>query len=330
MSAQPRTQVATALPPTDPVAGARGAIISARALSKWYGEVIGLNTLELDVHPGITGIVGPNGSGKSTFFKLVAGLIRPSVGTVTVLGEDPWANPPLMGRLGLCPDYDNLPGDQTGRALLRLVGGLRGMKGAPLAARIESVARIVNMAPHLDRRMGGYSKGMRQRMKIAGAMLHEPELLLLDEPLSGTDPLGRRELIDLVHTLHREHGHNVVVSSHVLHEIERLTSKVAVVYKGRAVATGDIHEIRSLIDAHPHNIVVESDQLEELARRFVGMGCVVSVQYGEGRKELVVQVSRPDEFFNAMPAIVGELGADVRKMHSLDDDLESVFRYLVR
>ena len=309
---------------------APGAIISARALSKWYGEVIGLNSFELDVLPGITGLVGPNGSGKSTLFKLVSGLIRPSVGTVTVLGQDPWANPPLMARIGLCPDYDNLPGEQTGRALLRFVGGLRGMTGPRLSARIEEVARIVNMAPHMDRRMGGYSKGMRQRMKIAASMLHEPELLLLDEPLSGTDPLGRRELIDLVHALHKEHGHNVVVSSHVLHEIERLTSKVAVVYKGRAVATGDIHEIRDLIDRHPHNIIVESDRLEELARRFVGMPTVVSVQYGEGRRSLVVQVSKPDEFFNAMPSIVGELGADMHKMQSLDDDLESVFRYLVR
>ncbi len=305
-------------------------VLWARELSKWYGEIIGLNMLDLDVFPGITGIVGPNGSGKSTLFKLVSGLIRPSVGTVSVLGEDPWANPPLMARLGMCPDYDNLSDEMTGRASLRLVGGLHGINGPRLGPRIDEVARIVGMAKHIDRRIGGYSKGMRQRMKIAGAMLHEPELLLLDEPLSGTDPLGRKELIDIVHALHRDLGHNVIVSSHVLHEIERLTSQVAVIYKGRAVATGDIHEIRGLIDKHPHNIIVESDKLEELAKRFVGMGEVVSVQYGEGRRHLVLQVSRPDEFFNAMPGIVGELGCNVQKMYSLDDDLESVFRYLVR
>lgn len=305
------------------------AIIVAKNLSKWYGEVIGVNTLELDVRPGITGMVGPNGAGKSTFFKLVSGLIRPSVGTISVLGEVPWGNPPLMARIGLCPDYDNLSDEQTARSFLRFVGGLHGMKGTALASRIDEVGRIVGMADHMDRRIGGYSKGMRQRMKIAGAMLHDPELLLLDEPLSGTDPLGRREIIELVHALHDDHGHHVIVSSHVLHEVERLTSNVAVIYKGRAVATGDIQEIRDLIDQHPHRIIVESDGLEELARRFLGMDGVVSVWFAPDRSHVVLQVTKPDEFFSSMPDLVGELGSNVRKMYSLDDSLESVFRYLV-
>ena len=307
---------------TDPV-------ITAVSLTKWYGEVIGLNTLQLEVHPGVTGMVGPNGSGKSTLFKLVSGLIRPSVGTISVLGENPWVNTPLMARIGLCPDYDNLSDEQTARAFLAFVGGLHGMKGPALVDRIDEVAKIVGMTEHIDRRIGGYSKGMRQRVKIAGAMIHGPELLLLDEPLSGTDPLGRREIIDLVHQLHNEHGHNVVVSSHVLHEIERLTSQVAVLYKGRAVATGDIQEIRNLIDKHPHNIIVEADGLEELVQRFVKMPSVVSLEYAEDRSHVVVQVSRPDEFFDSLPDLVGELGCDVRRMYSLDDNLESVFRYLV-
>jgi ABC-2 type transport system ATP-binding protein len=170
---------------------------------------------------------------------------------------------------------------------------------------------------------------MRQRTKIAGAMLHEPELLLLDEPLSGTDPLGRREIIALVQSLHSEHGHNVIVSSHVLHEIERLTPQVAVLYKGRAIATGNVQEIRDLIDKHPHNILLESDRLDELAERLVGMACVVSLQFNADRTGLTVQVTRPEEFFAAMPGLVEAVGCRVRRMLSLDDDLESVFRYLV-
>jgi ABC-2 type transport system ATP-binding protein len=304
-------------------------VISAKTLSKWYGEVIGLNTLELDVFPGITGIVGPNGSGKSTLFKLVSGLIRPSVGTITVLGQNPWGNTKLMSRIGLCPDFDNLSDEQTATQYLELVGGLHGMKTTKLDARIKEVAEIVGMTEHMGRKIGGFSKGMRQRMKIAGAMLHKPELLLLDEPLSGTDPLGRREIIKLVHMLHDEHGHNVVVSSHVLHEIERLTHQVAVIYKGRAVATGDIQEIRNLIDKHPHNIIVESDMIEELAKHFVEMEFVVSMQFKSDKNGVVVQVSKPDEFFNAMPDLIEELGCNVTKMYSLDDNLESVFRYLV-
>jgi len=306
-----------------------GPVIEARTLSKWYGEVIGLNTLELQVFPGITGMVGPNGAGKSTFFKLVSGLIKPSVGTIRVLGEDPWGNPPLMARIGLCPDYDNLSDEQTARAFLRLVGGLHGMKGTALANRVDEVAAIVGMTAHIDRRIGGFSKGMRQRMKIAGAMVHDPELLLLDEPLSGTDPLGRKEIIDLVHSLYKEYGHHVIVSSHVLHEVERLTSEVAVIYKGRAVATGNVREIRNLIDKQPHRIIVEADELDLLVKRFVEMESVLSVQYAPDRSNVVLQVTKPDEFFNSMPGLVAETGCRMRKMYSLDDNLESVFRYLV-
>jgi ABC-2 type transport system ATP-binding protein len=304
-------------------------VISAKGLSKWYGEVIGLNTLELDVFPGITGIVGPNGAGKSTLFKLVLGLLRPNVGTVTVLGQNPWGNTKLMARLGLCPDFDNLSDVQTATAYLQLVGGLHGMKGTKLDARIKEVGEIIGMTEHMGRKIGGFSKGMRQRMKIAGAMLHSPELLLLDEPLSGTDPLGRREIIKLVHTLHKEHGHNVIVSSHVLHEIERLTPQVAVIYKGRAVASGDIQEIRNLIDKHPHNIIIESDMIDDLAKHFVEMDCVVSMEFKPDKSCVIVQVSKPDEFFDEMPFLVEELGCNVTKMYSLDDNLESVFRYLV-
>jgi ABC-2 type transport system ATP-binding protein len=306
-----------------------GPVIVARTLSKWYGEVIGLNTLELVVNPGITGIVGPNGSGKSTFFKLVSGLIKPSVGTITVLDQNPWGNPALMARIGLCPDYDNLNDEHTARYYLRIVGGLHGIPRPALDKRIAEVFDIVGMTDAADRRIGGFSKGMRQRMKIAGAMLHEPELLLLDEPLSGTDPLGRREIIDLVHLLYREHGHNVIVSSHVLHEVERLTDNVVVVYKGRAVATGHIREIRDLIDQHPHNIIVEADKLDELVKLFVEMDSVVSVHFAPDRSNVVLEVTRPDEFFNAVPGLIQTTGAHVTKMYSLDDSLESVFRYLV-
>ncbi len=306
-----------------------GPVIVARTLSKWYGEVIGLNTLELVVHPGITGMVGPNGSGKSTFFKLVSGLIKPSKGTITVLDENPWGNPALMARIGLCPDYDNLNDEHTARYFLRVVGGLHGMTRPALDKRIDEVFDIVGMTDAADRRIGGFSKGMRQRMKIAGAMLHEPELLLLDEPLSGTDPLGRREIIDLVHTLYNDHGHNVIVSSHVLHEVERLTDNVVVVYKGRAVATGHIREIRDLIDQHPHKIIVEADRLDDLVKRFVEMDSVLSIQFGADRSFVILQVTKPDEFFNSMPGLVAETGANVTKMYSMDDNLESVFRYLV-
>ncbi len=304
-------------------------IVSATGLSKWYGDVIGLNQFSVEINPGITGIVGPNGSGKSTFFKTIAGLIRPSVGDVKMFGERPWGNAALMEQFGFCPDYDNLSNEQTPREFLAFVGGLHGMKGEKLAVRVEEVITIVGMQKSIDRKIDGFSKGMRQRMKIAGAMVHDPKLLLLDEPLSGTDPLGRQEINNLIQSLHKDPGHSIIVSSHVLHEVERLTRNVVVIYNGRAVAVGAISEIRGIITTHPHRIIVESEEIDKLAKRFVEMDCVVSMEFHERRKGMVVQVSRPDEFFDSLPGIVEELGCNISRVYSLDDNLESVFRYLV-
>jgi len=304
-------------------------IIQARALSKWYGQVIGLNNFALRVMPGITGIVGPNGSGKSTFFKLVLGLIKPNAGSISVLGKSPWKNPDLHSSIGFCPDFESLPVDSTGREYLTLVGRLQMMHGTALSKRIQEIVKIVDMGQALDRKTGGYSKGMKQRMKIAGALLHDPEMLILDEPLSGTDPLVRKDLIDLIKRLNREHGHDIIVSSHVLFEIERMTHNVALVYRGRAVASGEISEIRNLMDRHPHNIIIEGERTTALAKILLDQDYVVSVAFNESKDSVTVQVSKPDDFFNGLPALVEKAQCSVSKMYSLDDNLEAVFRYLV-
>ena len=185
-------------------------IISAMDLSKWYGDVIGLNSLNLDIYPGITGIVGPNGAGKSTLFKLIMGLIRPRLGEIEVLGEDPWKNPAINARIGFCPDYDSLPLDSTGSDYLGLIASLHGVRDGK--SRVSEVAATVGMANDIGRKIGGYSKGMKQRVKIAAALVHNPRLLILDEPLAGTDPLGRNDLMGLIGTLHRDSGFDIIVS----------------------------------------------------------------------------------------------------------------------
>ncbi len=304
-------------------------IISAKGISKWYGQVIGLNYFNLDIMPGITGIVGPNGAGKSTFFKLITGMIKANVGELHVLGQDPWGNTKIHAKLGLCPDFDNLSDDMTGREFLKLSGGLHAMSGTSLEKRIDEVSKIVGMTKAIDRKIGGYSKGMRQRIKIAAPLLHDPELLLLDEPLAGTDPLARRELIDLIEALYKDHNHNIIVSSHVLFEVERMTRNVALVYKGRAVASGHISEIRGLIDKYPHNIVIEGDNLNILAKELLDKDYTVSVGFYPERKSIWVQVQKPEDFFYDIPKIVSELDCKITKIHSLDDNLEAVFRYLV-
>ncbi len=304
-------------------------IIQARALSKWYGEVIGLNNFAVRVMPGITGIVGPNGSGKSTFFKLVLGLVKPNAGNITVLGKGPWKNPDLHSSIGFCPDYESLPADSTGREYLTLIGKLHMMHGQSLSDRIAEVVSLVEMGKAVDRKTGGYSKGMKQRMKIAGSLLHDPELLILDEPLSGTDPLVRKDLIDLIKRLNKEQGHDIIVSSHVLFEIERMTHNVALVYRGRTVASGDISEIRNLMDHHPHNIIIEGKGASTLAKMLLDQDYVVSVRFNDSRDSVTVQVSKPNPFFDGLPALIDEAKCSVTKMYSLDDNLEAVFRYLV-
>lgn len=304
-------------------------IVRAQALSKWYGQVIGLNNFALRVMPGITGIVGPNGSGKSTFFKLILGLIKPNAGNITVLGKSPWKNADLHSSIGFCPDYESLPADSTGREYLNLVGRLHMMHGAALSERIQEIVKLVEMDRAVDRKTGGYSKGMKQRMKIAGALLHDPELLILDEPLSGTDPLVRKDIIDLIKRLNKEHGHDIIVSSHVLFEIERMTHNVALVYRGRAVASGEISEIRNLIDRHPHNIIIEGESITALAKILLDQDYVVSVAFNDNKDSVTVQVSKPDDFFNGLPALIDAAQCSVSKMYSLDDNLEAVFRYLV-
>lgn len=310
-------------------AGGADCVIVGEALGKWYGEVIGLNNFNLEIKHGVTGVVGPNGSGKSTLFKLVLGLIKPNTGTISVLGQIPWRNSKLHSEIGFCPDYESLPADSTGRQFLSLIGHLHAMEGAALSKRIEETAKLVEMTHALDRRTGGYSKGMKQRMKIAGALIHDPQLVILDEPLSGTDPIVRKDLIDLTKRLNKEQGHDVIVSSHVLFEIERMTHNVALIYKGRTVASGDISEIRALIDKHPHNIVIEGDGISSLAKALLDKDYIVSVAFNVDRSGITVQVLQPDDFFNELPALVGQTNCSVISMYSLDDNLEAIFKYLV-
>jgi ABC-2 type transport system ATP-binding protein len=305
------------------------AIVSAKDLSKWYGEVIGLNNFDVTIGRGITGVVGPNGAGKSTLFKLLIGTIKPNAGELLVLGRCPWKDSKLLSSIGFCPDYDFLYPDLTGRDYLRFAAGLHGIGGAARESRVDEVLGTVEMTKAADRKIGGYSKGMKQRIKIGGALMHDPPLLLLDEPFTGTDPAVRRELIDLVKMLNREQGRDIIISTHVLHEVERLTHNIALIYKGRAVATGDISEIRGLMSRYPHNIVVEGKGMVELAKMLVERDYTVSVELGPDRKGLSVKVNRPEDFFDSVPELLKNPAWELESMHSTDDDLESVFRYMV-
>jgi ABC-2 type transport system ATP-binding protein len=304
------------------------AVIAAEHVSKWYGQVIGLNDVMLKVQPGITGLLGPNGAGKSTLMKLVTGQLRPSKGVVTVLGEPIWHNPPIFRRIGFCPEQDAFYERMTG---LEWVTALVSLNGVGDAAARDMAARALETVGLTDvsgKRIAAYSKGMRQRVKLAQALAHDPELLILDEPLSGMDPLVRRKIIRLIKEWGRS-GKSVLVSSHILHEIESMTPDIVLINQGRILAEGNVHQIRDLIDEHPHTVYVKADDTRELARRFLTDDHVLSLRFEEGA--IVVQTGRPDAFYSRLTELAasGELGT-IHEVTSPDDNLQAVFQYLVK
>jgi ABC-2 type transport system ATP-binding protein len=304
------------------------AVVQTDHLSKWYGQVIGLNDISLTIAGGITGLLGPNGAGKSTLLKLITGQLKPSKGSVKVLGESVWGNPGIFRRLGLCPEqdafYDRMTGHEWVTALMRLHGyGERDASDKAMAALEQ-----VDLLEAANKRIGAYSKGMRQRVKLAQAIAHEPELLILDEPLSGMDPLGRRKMIRLLRNWAAA-GRNVIVSSHILHEVESLTSDILLMHHGRVLAEGNVHQIRDLIDEHPHTVCLRSKHPRALATALVASDDVLSVRFEEDA--VFVQTAKPDAFYARVTEMAATNGAgDIYEITSPDDNLQAVFEYLVK
>ena len=305
---------------------ASGPVLEFTRASRWYGAVIALNDVTTQIPPGVTGLLGPNGAGKSTFLKLAAGQLQPSQGEVKLLGLPAWGSPEVFHRVGLCPEADAFWENLTGLAFLTTLLRLTGYDEPECRRRAEDALHQVALLDAKDRKIGGYSRGMRQRVKLAQAIAHDPEVLLLDEPVTGMDPVNRRRVIDLVKRLGRE-GKTVVVSSHILYEVEAMTKRVLLVHNGRILAEGDVREIRDLLDEHPHTVALRAREPRRLASAVVGWPSVLSVRIDPEGGWLTVETSRPDEFYGGLHASALESG--VVEMHSPDENLESVFRYLV-
>jgi len=304
------------------------AVIAASHLSKWYGNVLGLNDVSLEIEEGITGLLGPNGAGKSTFMKLITGQMKPAIGSVTVRGRKAWNDPDVYQGIGFCPEQDVFYEDVTGwefvTGLLRFYGYSR----TEIRERAARALDVVDLTADKDRLIRGYSRGMRQRVKFAQTIAHDPDILILDEPLSGLDPLGKRKLIKLIKDFKKQ-GRTVLVSSHVLPEIEALTSRVVLIHQGKILAQGDIPFIRELIEAHPHQISVRSSDPRALAARFVGDRSIHKMTFGADGRTLVVETHKRDAFFSRLTGVVIEAGIAVEEISSPDDNLQAVFEYLV-
>ena len=303
-------------------------IVAFHEVSKWYGNVIGLNKLTLRIPAGVTGLLGPNGAGKSTLLQLATGQLRPSQGRVTVLGQPVWNNTGLNRYIGLCPEQDAFYEWMTGWDFIFTCARLSGMSRTDARVAAEKTIAAVGMTMNMSRAIRGYSKGMRQRIKLAQALVHDPEVLFLDEPFSGTDPVARRDLMDIVQRLGTE-GKSVVVSSHVLHEVQSLTPSIVLLNHGRLVAEGNTRQIRDLIDKFPHHIVIKCPNFRALAARLVGWDDVEGVKLMAKDSSLVVETRSPDAFYSRLPALSLEDGTPIQEVYSNDDNLEAVFKYLV-
>jgi ABC-2 type transport system ATP-binding protein len=303
-------------------------VVTSEHVSKWYGQVIGLNDVTVSVPPGVTGLLGPNGAGKSTFMKLITGQLKPSKGSVKVLGEPIWGNPRLFFHIGFCPEQDAFYDRMTGLEWVTALVRLNGLTETEADAAAKRALTMVDLMDAAGKKIGAYSKGMRQRVKLAQAIVHDPSLLILDEPLSGMDPLARRRTIKLIREWARE-GKSIIVSSHILHEIEAMTANILLINNGRILAEGDVHQIRELIDEHPHTVYVRAADPRGLAREFLARDDVRSLRFESGA--VVVETGKPDAFYARLTemAATGEFGA-IDEVTSPDDNLQAVFQYLVK
>jgi ABC-2 type transport system ATP-binding protein len=312
------------LPSVD-AAGPADAPVRLDRVSRWYGNVVALNDVSFGVGPGITGLLGPNGAGKSTLLGIVAGLLRPSTGEVRLLGRPTWRDPAIYRRLGLVPEREAVPGYLTARAFAEYSARLQGLSDPEAAAR-RAIA-IVGLEDAADRIVGTYSKGMRQRAKLAAALVHDPPVLLLDEPFNGMDPRQRLHMMALLRAMAAQ-GRVILFSSHILEEVERLAERVLVIYAGRLAAAGDFREIRRLMTDRPHAFTIRSSDDRRLAAALLSDATVFGAELLDGR--LTVRSSEYAAFTRALPRVASTADITLLEVAPADESLESVFSYLVR
>ena len=298
--------------------------IEITGLSKWFGLKVAVSELTINFRPGVTGLLGPNGAGKTTLLRVLTGLQRASQGQVRILGEDPRAHPSIYRRIALVPEDEAVYDRLTGRQFVTLAARLAKVDNP--TEKVGSAIATVGLSDSADRALGGFSKGMRQRAKVAQALVSDPEVLLLDEPLNGADPVQRAHLIDLFRMLGDE-GRTVIVSSHVLAEVERMTDRVVAMVDGRLAAVGDVGTIRAAMTDKPRRVFVEANDPRRLASLLMSVPGVVGV--GLDGNTVHIEASDAGDLARRLPDIAVEAGIGLTRVEPVDESLESVFRYLV-
>ena len=294
-------------------------------VSKWFGDIVAVSNVTFGLAPGVTGLLGPNGAGKSTILKMLCGLAAPSTGKVLVEGQPVRGRPVIYRRLGLVSEQETVYPFLTGREFVRLNARLQ--KLGDVDAAVEQVITLVEMGSAADRKIGGYSKGMRQRIKVAGALVHDPDIVLMDEPLNGTDPVQRLHLIRLIRELGAS-GKTVIVSSHVLEEVERFAQNIIVIVNGKLAAVGDFRTIRERIDSHDREIRLRADRPRDLAGALIGTESVKAVRIDD-QGRIVADTSDVRAFYRLVPELARDAGVRLYEVQATDESLASVFADLV-
>lgn len=297
-------------------------------VSKFYGEILGVNRVNLSIAPGITSLVGPNGSGKTTLMNLMTGLLQPTRGRIRILGMHPHEPEKLFRVVGYCAQFDSFPRGATGYEFIRSflsVHGYGKKEAENLAWRALERVDLVDAA---DRKVGGYSKGMRQRVRLAQSIAHAPSVLILDEPLNGLDPLARAEVIRLFRGLAAE-GLHLIISSHILHEVDMMSDSVVLLNNGYVVAEGDIHGVRDEMEDHPMQIFIRCDRPSTLAARIFEQDSVVEAKIHKDRQGLLIKTRDADRFYLLLNQVVLDSELNVESVAPVDDDLRAVYGYLI-
>ena len=300
-------------------------VIALRNISKWFGSVVAVNDVSFDITPGVTGLLGPNGAGKTTLLKMVEGLAVPSDGAVTIFGETPRNNPNLFRRVGVMSEHEAVYGFQTGKQFVRWSAKLHGVTAID-DATARAIERV-GLSNAQDRPLGTYSRGMKQRMRLAATIVHEPEAIILDEPLNGTDPRQRIEFHDLMRQLADE-GRTILISSHILEEVETLADRILLMVSGKLAASGNYRAIRAKLDEQPYNVRIVSSDPRRLAAALIELESIASVSLGE-EADVIVLSNNVAVLQQSLPRLAQERNLRLERVEPLDESLESVFSYIV-
>lgn len=319
------TQTAEPVTVTSPITDT---MIVFEGVSKFYGEVLGVNRVNLHVSAGITSLVGPNGSGKTTLMNLMTGLLKPTSGHISVLGMSPLEPEGMFRKVGYCSQFDSFPRGATAREFIEFYLLVHGFSKKQSADLTQVALERVTLVEAADRKVSAFSKGMRQRVRLAQSIAHNPSVLVLDEPLNGLDPMARAEIIRLFREL-ADAGMYLIISSHILHEVDMMSDSVVLMQNGYVVAEGEVHGVRDEIDEHPIEILIRCDRPQVLAARLFEHEHTVEARIHTDRQGLFVKTRRPDDFYLLLNKVINEQNLQVESVAPVDDDLNAVYQYLI-